>query len=1749
MSVQTIANRWIEQGITQSGIKPILNNAFKGLTITGGPGYCNEDTTKTSKLPGQSTDQIILDKVPYGPTNCNQYATLIKPGVNPLTLRGYTNQGTNYPVDDDPICLESCDYMSGAGPIRGICSASCIRSTTFCGFGSNCGNDAPGGLADWMGKPKNGGNDGMTWGSAINNQLSSGKLNENGYLNPVRLVSEDFMKNGFITQGCECQDATTRIDGGTFYNWNQAGGGPYTLNTDAGVSSEVWNGQGSCTTWQNNNNADMRKSTCSLDIQKYAQTCKWCKTAVLNTPGVQPDQIYPPRTITDNRDWLGVGSVSTNPTSCGFASDSSGKYTIDKGDCLGYGANGQPRIPCQHPIVDSYDCPITTPTKQKIGLYCNIPAASRFIGDSCGFVQPQDLNFMSIVTGSQTNNYYVTYTNGSSFNVVLSGSLSTSRTGNGGDSTGNYTGVITGGRQIAVTFPNGMLASELMSLLKANTAFSAEIDVTISYAAGASLSKPQNSIPPPISSTFNTAVPNSNKSTTIGNITYLYRYDSDYPGYNGSYFDGDIQIKYLNGPLGMTVTGDWSRSSLNDHDPNIITITFPNDTDGTSLINYINQQFQNSSIPEVRNLIASGGSGPQKSYNSTYYYGFGQGGGPKNDGAWYPGNCNVREDGTIFVGPWTPQTQNNPALTEREKSYIGKQGIKCDYAPNEGYCQPLFYDPDATGDCQICDSDLWDWIPGGWQAVVDPSHTLHNLALTAYVPKFQDLKANDAHTCDQENGGLGSTTLSVPYCGKDNGNNRCTVVCGQNCVEMSWDTTLSGNATLVDRLISETGGINNTTVPSENCPDILCERNPVLTLRGTSAEENTQLVTNWMNGTFDLTTLHGRPSGVDRPIIPDLRAYGQPEELKKRTVKAMRCCLGVQPGFKSSDGGPNNGPKTGPEKDPYGGLEMWDIKDCPPGVMCPSSDTCKELFKSVLDGSNEHITLDLNDFGSSSYPSGFSLDGNATGTTPENVLLKAGYYAKAYCEMMSGGSQKKLSTTMGLDDEINTLCRKAMYNYCATPIKVDVINDANYWNAPIGASSPPSDNGKYSKTEYELPLRIFTQGCNMWFKNNLQDVMPSDYGTRDMLLGSACQQLQVDGWYNPVGPDQSPLLQAFITKDGKIKDKSGYIFDLSYVGSATATSGNGSIPFLLANTCNCFLQGSKCQGTGSSNCSYQYCGAGLNTEVKIDFGNPATILSPLNTPVDLSPYTSKLGSDGKAIGDSSWTKYQDVTAPSWTTGLDTTNFTCAKGNAQQGTTNSGNEAGGTSNCYTGCNYVNEYDICWNASPTNRKYSGELLGGKTEWNCDFTENFGNCNPSKGTSYSCFGDCEHNSAMKDGSPFPSCGTQTWFDSTLNLNPGEIKVKQNRTPGRSDIMDTPYWQNFYSGASQQVSSASIPNIGSVYNPSRSILASDSVCGSPDSIKPYNMQFTSQNQCIISQAVSLNNQGVISGSVGVSQLGSCNVSNIFQGHNQHDFLTYMGDTDCTGQSTICWDNSRFCLTDGSNNDGVPAGENCMSCGSSSLALVDAPTKTNTCCLDPSLNKDKTYQNANKNILTAVTLGDKPVVSYFCSSGICPTGSTDLATLQSSCGSGDGSFTCASATDQNTCEGCDYCRWKPVYNKIGESLVDSGLKHCVAACPSAPQNGWFSGGTTPTPIPTSTPTSTPTPTATYSPTLPPVVSNMSSMDIAIIVVGVVIFIGFLINLGIVVIPKAKSGFGTVKGKSFGKTKGRNVGFSFGKRR
>lgn len=1754
--------RWIETGTTVTGINPVLQTGFMNISANL-PGYCTETNPQTS-LPGQGTSsQVILDKAPYGTPNCSQYATLIKPGVNPLTLRGQSNSDVEfYPVDDTQVCLQSCDYIGPTGiPTFNICSQNCIRSTTYCGAGSNCQNDAPGGLADWMGPPNLAGENSGTWGAAINNQLSSGQAGQNGYANPLTFTDPQLMKYGFITSGCECQGGTEDLANGTLHDWAQTGPGtgPFTPSTDAGVSAEIWDGKGTCSTWYNGNIGNEMSSTCSLYIQKFAQTCKWCKSAALVIPPVQPDQLYPPETTTDNQNSLGVGSIVTTPKKCTFTPDKSGNvYAVDNGDCLGFGANGEVRIPCIPPSIQSFNCtyPPGWNGPNMIGMFCNVPPGNRLNGKSCAFAQIQDLQFMTKGTGFNMNNYWVSYANGSQFSVSINGDTPPSSA-----RSTNVQQPLTNGTEIAVVFPNGTTAGSLLNSLNSNSTLTSLFYITLTPGylgdsnTTANPNNPQNCIPAPISVTFNQSL--FGKQTSIQDIIYNYKDSTN--GGNGSFLDGPITINYFNGSP-MNVNISWGGS-------NVVNITFPNGTDANTLSNYLNGVFAQQTSKANNLTTEVTGDNAETAAFTKFYYGFSEGqdkGSGPNGALADPGNCNINLDGSKFTGTWQSGGTYTDPSSGTVEPWIGMLGLTCDTDPGQGTCEVMFYDPDKSGDCQICDSDFWDWIPGGWEAVVDGNNLLNGLATNTYIAKIQELKSGAV--CDQTNdtvqtywgdytlSGIQSTMGGVPFCGMNQESNDCAAVCDTSqagCSKMSWNVELPDNVpTLVDNLVSTTGGTNNHIPAAEACPELLCERNPVLTLRGTSEDENNSLVTNWLNGMFDMTSFHGIPSGIKTPVFSDPRVAGQPEEIAKRNIKAMRCCLGIDPGFQSVDGGPNGGPKTGPEADPYGGLEIWNLEDCPPGVMCPSSDTCKNLYKSVLDGTNPNISMNLNHFGSASYPAGFSLvNGSDTANVSEELLLDPAYYVKAYCELMSGGGAKTITPLMGFDDEINTLCRKAMYKYCSEPVEVNVINQSTQSTQPPNTPNTPNTPTQptLAKSTYTLPLRIFDQGCNRWFKNELTAVMPSDYGTRDMILGSACQRLQVDGWYNPVGPDQSPLITSFINNTGQITDTSGEVIDLSYNGSSTA-----SIAQLLSDTCNCFLLGGGC---GASNCSYQYCGAGIDTSstTNIDFGQPPTAQTPLNSPVDLTPYSSRLDQNGNSMGDGSWTKFQDpsLTAPSWSTGLNTNNFTCAEGTPVQGMI-IGNEAGGTSNCYTACNYVNEYDVCWNASPTNRKYSGELLGGTTQWNCKFSEGFTNtCDPSKSTTYSCFGDCEHGTVSEvTGTQFPSCGTQTWFDSTLNLSPGEINSKNNYGVGatRAAIMDTPYWQNFYSGASEQVSSAYIPNVGMISNPNRAMISSDPVCASATSIKPYNSQFAAQTTCAISQTQSINNQGTISGSVGVSQVGSCNVSNIFQGHNEYNFLTYMGATDCTGKNQNCWNSNNFCLTDGSttNQDNIPSGDNCMVCGSSNLAVIDAPTKPNTCCLAPSLGGgDTEYQAANSAILNDVTLGTNPVVSYFCSSGTCPTGSTDLATLQNSCGTGSNpTFSCSNVTDQETCEGCEYCKWRPIYQAgPNGTTVPTNNNHCVAVCPVAPENGWLGVGITPVPTVTPVITTSPATTTTTPPTPIPISSGIDSIEIILIVLGIIFAVGIVVS-GIFV---SKEGIRT--GVKFGKVKLNKIKLNkFGKR-
>jgi len=1645
-----MSGRWLQNGTPENSITSVLSGANGTFENLISQGYCYSDTSQTSTLPGQSSNnQIQLLASPYGPPNCNQFATLIKPGINPLTLRGITNSNVIVfePVNDTgsvsnpggvcfpesscvgPVCIDNSVAVGGSCSDQ--YSPLCMPNANGT---NNCSNMAPGGLADWMGQPTYfGDRTDMPWSTSVKNQISNKNTGANAYTPPIQLLVPDLMKYGFVTQGCECQSATSRITGQIY----ESSPGIYNLTTDAGVSSEVWNGEGTCDTYLNTAGTSIIDSTCVKTIQKYAATCEWCSTASLQ--------------------------VTNLPELCSFSEDNNGNLT-DNGDCFGFGINGKPRISCNPPQVNN--CPITTPATQMIGLNCNIPAGNRLTGLASAISWIQDIYYVTIATGSAQNQYTITYQNGI-FGISVS----------------NY--------NVTITFPNATTAQNLLNSLQ-NSSLNSIFYTSLSPQSGHSSTSPQNA---------------------------------------------------------------------------------------TGVYNFIQGSDAITNLPQA---VA------------------------------YPGNCAVKLDGTI----WT--TSEGPISGQ---PWLGMTGLACNIPLNNGKCSTDLltnpeYSPSASGDCQICTSDLWNWIPGGYSSVMNTEDPLYWIANLAYIPKFQATQGNSTFTgnketfgnpdgtpdddtsCDQTpisdpalspSGSTSSTKNSVPYCNNSSSpNNSCTDLCTQ-CGVMSWGSGIPFKSTPIDALSGSSGftivqsqassGSINGSLPLESCSngsDLLCERNPALTLRGTSADENGQLVSNWLNGVFNIDTIHGfstqlGPNGGPLGDIPDPRATQA--ELQNRTIKAMRCCLGLDPGFVSIDG--NNGsPKLVPNSDPYGGNEIWFQSECPPGTVCPSSDTCKELFKSVMSGTNSNITMNLNDFGSASYPTTYTLTGlngtlpnPPTNTTPavSSVvdMMNPAYYAKAYCEMMSGASKANTGTgAMGFDDEINTLCRKTMYTYCASPVEVSLINTGNYWSnlTPLVGNNPNISD--YFRSSYRLPLNIFSESCYAWFgggSNNLDEVMPSDYGTRDMLLGAACQRLQVDGWYNPVNPAGSPLLTSFVSSGGQITDTTGRVLDLSHTGkiSSSSTDSMTGIPGLLANTCSCFLQGSTCTG----NCSYQYCSAGVNNQngpgqINIDFGTKSTSTKSTNSnAIDLTPYTNISGGDG------SWTKWNDRGAPApGSPGINTSNFTCANGSPLPGTTFSGNNEGGAcgspsnptpcaSSCFRDCNYVNEYDVCWNAGPINRKYSATMLGLSPVWNCNdsTTEGFQSNSCDAYSGYSCMGECDINKIDSKGNLIPNCGTIMWFDTPLGLNPGEIAKKQNQPsiPTQANITNYPYWQNYYSNVNTNVLSATIPGgFGTISDQSgaTSIASDTNYCSSPNSIKPYNLSINQPTGCTITQTTSFNNQGIIGGNIGISNIATCDTSDsIFKNPEAKiSFLTYMGANNCSGvgSTTDCWNTDPFCINDGSNTGStVIPGDNCMYCGPtpSNLqtqnplaykAMVSAPNKPLTCCLDPSVNTNANYLTANTNIQTAL---QSNVISYFCgpidSTNTCPIGSTDLTELEATCGT---NFVCSSATDQTTCGSCKFCQWFPSQT---DTTSQSGI--CTAVCPIAPTSGWTGTDVTTLP-PTNGPTVGPTVRPTVGPSGPSgSITSLPTSIIVLIVIGIILGICLIANS--VIVSKSKqsgklpSSFGKIK--------------------
>lgn len=1045
--------------------------------------------------------------------------------------------------------------------------------------------------------------------------------------------------------------------------------------------------------------------------------------------------------------------------------------------------------------------------------------------------------------------------------------------------------------------------------------------------------------------------------------------------------------------------------------------------------------------------------------------------------------CSWCKNATLWVPSDIPGSETECSTDPNSKQYgncfgigpNGKPRLDCvtvtndEVTSNTGRCPILdrFWKPNETGDCQICDSPFWNYIPGGWQAIVDENHPLHFYAMNAYDKKHQHINDNtnvqnsNENCCKQPNDDeylnvrvsgvndpcplgnnecgsgqtLGGECLhgETTYCGRNTskgnvitgafGNqqgmfdiiwdqNECGNLC-TNCSVMDWNSLLEDNQVgpggILDRIKINFGIDPNIEVSNiSTCPEIdgrtqnahlMCKRSKFLTLKGESHEENAELATYWMNGSIN-ENIH------DPTATEDAR--------RERTIKAMRCCIGASPGFKTVD-------KNSPSPDQLDVTERWTRDECPAASVCASSDFCKNLFTEVMTGNNANVKMDLNDFGAAEYPSNFKLENinDTSSSATTEVMENPAWYAKAYCELMGGG--KSLSSGVkGVDDDINTLCRKTMYNYCVNPVEVEV-ND--------------SEKDKYAFDKYTLPLNIFSEGCYNWFTGKLEKSLPSDYGTRDMALGSSCQKMQIEGWVYPTDPQNSPLIKAFTTTengDEVITDTSGRKIKINFSPHQGAKEN-------INRSCGCFYTGSNCSG---GNCSYYYCGAGENevieatgvTEVTETFNN-------LQKSVNLSGYI-----DGK-----SWTKYQNKIAPSWENGLDASNFTCIrssnppKGTIFDGSTDTIDGTHGYSGCYKNCNYVNSYDVCWNASPSERKYSTEY----ENWTCDENDPSGDsCTRYAKDVYGCFGPCPIG---QDG--LPNCGTEDWFAKpTGDRKPVTPNESKKNNSSILEAADYPQWQNFYSEAGA-ITEATIPGWGGKLSQQGDGRAAFGACSDAYSVKPYGVSFLAPSGCFINQNTTVNNNGIIVGSINISQFSKCemegdlsafNSSTSQTNSNRHKFLQYMGNVKCQGEDCDIPTN-EICIDS-------ETGDNCTWCGSTQNNMVQfsAPDKPNTCCLDPSLvseeNRSDDIQVVGKNI------------SYICwatdeNGQKCPAGTVSLSDLEAQCEKP------CSEYDQISCEDCQYCSW------VGDS--------CRATCPTAPKEGWADFTLPPTPEPTTEPTST----------------------------------------------------------------------------
>lgn len=318
----------------------------------------------------------------------------------------------------------------------------------------------------------------------------------------------------------------------------------------------------------------------------------------------------------------------------------------------------------------------------------------------------------------------------------------------------------------------------------------------------------------------------------------------------------------------------------------------------------------------------------------------------------------------------------------------GKCGTrKCAGECRDGTCS-LYLNENSEEYCKLCNSSLWNQIPGGWEALVDDKHPYHEMAKFSYVPKV--IKTD----CDTGSGDCQPTTTildqanSKPilvkdendnisnskstttftslgkyenqYLFKDNkfqyysgnkANNLYFSNTDKNAAKFSWSDNLNIKPT----------GINNPTTtgicrkPNQNSNNIsnesiwfgleqnkytnsnyvrdcyfkegsggfeynprahtICERNSNLTGYGNCDTENAYLALLWSKGKWDLTKEQNKEQNFDK-CFDNLNNFNfnncyndldlvdenlSQEEINKRNIEGLRCCLGLDPEYSTND--------------------------------------------------------------------------------------------------------------------------------------------------------------------------------------------------------------------------------------------------------------------------------------------------------------------------------------------------------------------------------------------------------------------------------------------------------------------------------------------------------------------------------------------------------------------------------------------------------------------------------------------------------------------------------------------------------------------------------------------------------------------------------------------------------------------------------------------------------------------------------